>query len=201
MKKLLLTSAAIVGLAAGASAQGLVLFDNTVANYGYSQNTEGNYYVGSLTVQIWSLAGSTVDAGISAGNGQAGGNTVGYGLLTHDGFVLDATETVSLTAAAQGGIAGGPVTLPNVTAPNGVIAIAAWTGGSYGAFGTYSGTIAFHEGDIVPIGAPQSPPNDISAGWNAFNSDLIMTQVVPEPGTLAMAGLGAAALLIFRRRK
>jgi len=45
------------------------------------------------------------------------------------------------------------------------------------------------QGGIVPN------PNT-AAGWSSFN-----IYIVPEPSTFALAGLGAAALLIFRRRK
>lgn len=38
-------------------------------------------------------------------------------------------------------------------------------------------------------------PTDMT-GWNSFN-----IYVVPEPSTFVLAGLGAASLLIFRRRK
>ena len=48
-------------------------------------------------------------------------------------------------------------------------------------------------------GANNSPPNIVSSipgeGLQSFSI------VVPEPASFALAGLGAAALLIFRRRK
>jgi len=40
------------------------------------------------------------------------------------------------------------------------------------------------------------PINPDSVGWTAFN-----IYAVPEPSTFVLAGLGAAALVIFRRRK
>jgi hypothetical protein len=64
----------------------------------------------------------------------------------------------------------------------------------------FFGTSAIASG--VAGGGPQSLPSQPifgSAGVAGFN----MTAVggVPEPSTMALAGLGAAALLIFRRRK
>jgi hypothetical protein len=49
------------------------------------------------------------------------------------------------------------------------------------------------------VGGTGSPP----AGVGDFGSHLqpFTVQVTPEPATLALAGLGAAGLLLFRRRK
>jgi len=50
-------------------------------------------------------------------------------------------------------------------------------------------------GGTDSTGSPVITP--ISSGWTSFQ----LTATVPEPTTLTLAGLGAAAMLIFRRRK
>src|SRR5580704_2429151 len=148
MKKLLITGAASVGLALGAFAQGLVDFNNTTANNGYAVDSTGNYYAGSITIQLWSKAGTSLgaSAAIDAGNGLAGGNQAAYASLTGaNGWVLDGTFTTTLLASDFGGKALGQVAVPNVTAPNGVFAIACWEGGASYLQAAKSGTIAFFE--------------------------------------------------------
>jgi hypothetical protein len=50
---------------------------------------------------------------------------------------------------------------------------------------------------VSAIGGQNPPPNlDNSGGLTSFN-----LYTIPEPSSLAMVGLGAAAMLIFRRRK
>lgn len=44
-------------------------------------------------------------------------------------------------------------------------------------------------------------PNTYNGGSTTWKAGPIVVSVVPEPSTMALAGLGAAALLIFRRRK
>lgn len=45
------------------------------------------------------------------------------------------------------------------------------------------------------FGNPSGQGNSLTAGWSLYAT------AVPEPATVALAGIGAAALLIFRRRK
>jgi hypothetical protein len=84
-------------------------------------------------------------------------------------------------------------------------AIIGWTG----AFATYD--LAFASGTsmlgISPMfttatGNPGSTPPGTPIGLkNTFTGLVLAPGVIPEPSTFALAGLGAAALLIFRRRK
>jgi hypothetical protein len=50
-----------------------------------------------------------------------------------------------------------------------------------------------------PNGAPPTSPVNMIVGGAGFNGLVLVP--VPEPSSLALAGLGAAALLVFRRRK
>ena len=48
-------------------------------------------------------------------------------------------------------------------------------------------------------GAPNASPPTTPAAMTGWTSPVVLS-VIPEPTTFALAGLGAAALLIFRRR-
>jgi len=63
-----------------------------------------------------------------------------------------------------------------------------------GAAGSSSGSAAA----LFANGTSGQVPTPITAAWNLYTTT---TAAVPEPATLALAGLGAAGLLIFRRRK
>lgn len=63
-----------------------------------------------------------------------------------------------------------------------------------GAF--YGQTSPFQNATGNPGGEPPSPPATLD-GWT---SPVVMNTVIPEPTTMALAGLGVAALLAFRRR-
>jgi hypothetical protein len=51
----------------------------------------------------------------------------------------------------------------------------------------------------MPATAGDPPGNFVMAGFTTFSATGGV--IIPEPGTLALAGMGAAALLMFRRRK
>jgi len=203
MKKLVLTGIATIVLAAGALAQGTITLNNAVANNAVADLTAGSYYSGSYGLEVFELSGVTsVPTGINIAP-KPGSGLQALNAMLSAGFTKELTfigQTMS-----SGTIAQGVQTLPDVTPVGSTVALglAVWNTGTAlsvaeGAAGTHLGVVAF----MQATGSPPSPPNppgpDLSAGWNALGSDLVMT-AVPEPGVFALAALGAA-LLIFRRR-
>jgi len=167
------------------------------------------------------------DVGGSATTQSLGADSSGQ--LTYNQFVADQTSLGLVLASTTGedstGSQGGPglFTGGNVTVgvPGTVsddLVIAAWTGGYANlnlaeAAGANIGIIGF----VNQLGAGGSSPTVPQlSGWaalpqNATDSafeggvgaqDIVMSSVtvVPEPSTLAMAGVGLASMLIFRRR-
>lgn len=107
---------------------------------------------------------------------------------------------------AAGRFSGGVVTIPGI-APGGAAALVVrgWTGtaatwdealSQAGVFVGYS-TIFTAASTANPLASPPGVPDAMA---DIFPGGLTLT-AVPEPTSMALAGLGAAALLIFRRRK
>jgi hypothetical protein len=88
---------------------------------------------------------------------------------------------------------------------NGVFVIEVWNGassyagaqGTAGAFWGTSGTFASTTGTVIP--PPPGAP--IPGTLNSLADIQVTMTAIPEPATFALAGLSAASLLIFRRRK
>ena len=98
--------------------------------------------------------------------------------------------------------------------------VRAWTGGyanwtaAYnavegGATGVLLGWTTYQAGSLVnpwlnTLGNPQGTPSTtgpFATGVGNFNGLVLTLVSVPEPSTLALAALGGASLLLFRRRK
>jgi hypothetical protein len=201
MKKL----AAILCLSAlttGAFAQGLVTFLNN------------NSTLSSATVN-----------GVSAATSGAAGSWY-YGLLiaapgTTDPKAFTFSGAYATNIATAGRFFGGsgvPVT-GWVAGDSKAYEVAVWsaslghdwkagwlTGDFGGATSGNFGLSAIATGISGGFGSPATPSYNLfggatglSTGFNA--ADIGGTPVIPEPTSMALAGLGAAALLIFRRRK
>lgn len=191
MKKILLTTIAAVALAGFANAQGTLLFTT-----------------GANTVRKEAALGDSalVNVGTGAANGLFELLWAPVGTTELSAFVAVPGALISPSPTA-GRLTGGSRTIPGIT-PGGIVSVVirGWTGGaaSYQATeGDYlAGLIARGYSPIftVDTGDPTTVPAGTAASLPA-GAGITLTYVVPEPSSMALAGLGAASLLIFRRRK
>jgi hypothetical protein len=188
MKKILL-SAMLVGLAVGVYAQGQINLGN-LSNAG--NTPDANATTGGLFF-------------INAGSGPVPINT-DFNVSFYGGSDANNLSLLKTLVASGGGAAGGPGTFLDLSGvpvsipgalTSGFFRIDAWvnaaTFDTASAKGT-TGPTAFAN----PLGNPNAQPPGTPTDFTAMPA-LVIT--VPEPSTFALAGLGAAALLIFRRRK
>jgi len=215
MKKTILTTLATMGMALGVFAQGAIDLNNQATAGGIVLNgTSGSslsglaYYNGAGGLEVWYKNGTATDLSTINSFNTAGGNpSSAYSALTANGFSLATSFSQVPGGLASAGFALGQLNIAGVSPAGSQIsmAIAVWDGsGSTFASGAHSGVLAFTMPTIDYTITPALTAKDLSAGTGGFNtSDLILNtaSAVPEPGTFALAGLGAAALLIFRRRK
>jgi hypothetical protein len=222
MKKLALAALALTS-AASVFAQGTIVFDNRNSvgtshiyaplpgNTGLSQSGNGS---------ADSPSGSTSWAGFSAigaggFTGQYGGSTTLAQLLGANGSgdteasLTPQSGTITFrTGAGAGFLYTGPaVTLNSIPLDSAAASfqVVAWDDSS-GLYSTWTlasaawaaGTIAAGESTIFTVAAiggnVNTPPAFSFPSFNLYTT-------IPEPSTFALAGLGAAAMLIFRRRK
>jgi PEP-CTERM motif len=224
MKKTIITTLATTVLALGAFAQGSltsiqsVFFNDGVTTPGANASNPASattYYTGNANLELFYAATANVTAGqittINALDGTPGGGAAALSLLSLDGFSLvSATQLTNSTAgslsfAVSGGnfTAADPNTIgllsPVPTGGSGWIAM--YLVGAGGTFNNYSGVLAFSQSNLggnpttTPAGTPFSIVRD-PAGLN-----LVLTTAVPEPSTMALAGLGGLAAFLFRRKK
>jgi len=214
MKKILVTTLVACALVSSALAQGQITFSASTGN-----------------LIKWSADGKLASAvNITAGNpAQVGtygnfnlalyGAPVGTALTLKNGmpdltgaWKIQTSAVLQQIGPAAGGMTGKIVQMdPTVLDAGGnlQLTVVAWTG-SFANFNAAAadgkGLFAW-TGDALSGGAlswasgsgSATTPYVITKGANAYNG--LVLAPIPEPSTFALAGLGAAALLIFRRRK
>lgn len=198
MKKTLVIVATLA-MAVGAFAQGKVTFGNgpthlvtidTRAAYAgsevpgtaASQIGVGNAVMGSLTAQLY---GGTAANSLSL---QATFTPAGFAGFADGRFLNSA---VTLTGIGSSVSAFFQILVWDTSAGSYATASAPSTVGKwYGSSPVFTATT----GSFAPN------PLDASTGWPA-GPIVLSANPVPEPSTFALAGLGAASLLLFRRRK
>jgi hypothetical protein len=192
MKNAILTVVAVAGLSASAFAQGTIAVDNLngrgdihATSFGLFFDENGAQYGGNLTLDIL--------GGPSSTSLQAVGH---FNMISFGGGVF---VDPSGTAFAVPGVALSGIATLQVQAWRGAATSYA-TAGAFDQFQAWNGqafvdarTFTFTQ----PTGGGGAPP----ALPVSLDGMPAMALVVPEPSTIALAGLGAAALLMYRRRK
>lgn len=194
-------------------------WDHTLA--GGSGTAKGDWYRGTLTVELYyapegTTAASQVDA-INAAE-EAGGNassSVPLADLSADtDFTLqtlaapsngtlgtgDTSAIISTLTFGGAGAFGVTVELPNIPANSTGDFILAGMATINGY--TYEGLVGFDDqatGGSYTTNPPGTAADDQNA-WDAAGINLDLAPV-PEPTTLALAGLGGFCLLLFRRQR
>lgn len=206
MKKKLL--GAILGLAAVAAvfntgnvakAQGQIWLDN------YNTGITGNY--GSVLYGAGS--GGTLSAGVSGGFNvglymssslfafEGGATTVGGGnnLLSLPGAQASGAGATATIGNPSAGFYFSPgfVVTPAAAGQTVYFMVLAYNGADYN-----SSLIRGHS-SVLQLTAQSAPP--IAGVGSLGSAASFHVALVPEPSTFALAGLGLASLLIFRRRK
>jgi len=204
MKKYLSTLA-VVALAASAFAQGTVNFANSSSSLVTANGTPipAN---GGFAQLIWAPAGTPAPSAYAQGN-------------PADWFTANSawhavTDGIDAIGPAAGRFAGNTVTIPAATPGPGIAAgagiqaiVAGWTGNFADLNAAFAGnaSIGFSAPfTMASTGNPTTvPPGTAATMSGAFTGGLNALPVggvIPEPSTLALAGLGVAALLVLRRR-
>jgi hypothetical protein len=193
--------------AMGAFAQGTIIFGNDAATLVTTNNgINSGAVVGAMQGRVTLWYSTAVSAPAVPGPG----NNFSFAGWTQS----TPTTPDNAGVPTAGRFAGGTQTLDTAAGGSSPwIFVAGWTGG-FADFATaladaiqnpvttaigVSGTWQNPTGN--PNGAPPTPAASMVLGPSGFNGLQLFQIGVPEPSSLALAGLGAAALLVFRRRK
>jgi hypothetical protein len=201
MKKYLsvLAVAAMAAYATSAFAQGTVVFNNGTGLVKQwtdpANSTLINVPKGGGQVQLYWAAQGTAYTPWTAALSSAAWQTA------NAGWKLE--NAIGFTTPAAGKFTGGTLTLNPLNAGGAIdYVVVGWTGNyaSFDAALTASAMANVSSKFTSGTGNPTtSPPGTATPIADSFGG--LTLQPIPEPSTLALAGLGAAALLIFRRRK
>ena len=200
MKKYLCTLA-VVGLAASAFAQGQINFTSGSALVKDPAGVSAAVNSGFVEL-FWAPTGTAI---ASAWNPAAPVTATAW-LTANPGWAALPATIKAINGPIAGRFSAGVTDIPTAT-PGAVIdaVAAAWQGNytSFDAAFAAGGVGAFSSKFTVDTANPNATPvAEIPTTTSGLFPGISMVPLgVPEPSSLALAGLGAAALLIFRRRK
>jgi len=214
MKKLTATLLTVIGLAGYANAQGTFIVDSTANSGATATSTSGGlvFINGVLDTAtdinlniLWGTSAASVTTQLNLDPG--GANTGAYTGIG-SWFASQATGGGDIGNPQTGAISdpnGYTYAVPNEAAGTLIyLQLQAWTGASTtfagvtanGANAGYAGASSIFAITLASNSNPTQP--DIH---NVSSINLLAPVGVPEPGTMALAAIGGASLLLFRRRK
>ena len=202
MKKLILAVSGVAGLSLASFGQGINFLDGSNPAYDVTINGAPNT---SQDVNLELLYSSTATTSLDS--------TSGLNILTGSPVVtllLSSTATATTGTLGQTSSAGGDIstfgyitdnslTEYNLAAGTYDMQVVGWTGNyaTYDAAASAKQDVGATSVFTVAVGAPPATAANV-AGMGVLN---LAPVAVPEPTTLAMAGVGLASMLIFRRKK
>ncbi|MDR3430763.1 MAG: PEP-CTERM sorting domain-containing protein [Rouxiella aceris] len=190
------------GLVAGAGSYYFALFasssqtsinGSTAAISGLSGNYVFNNLGGGTASTGWVLVG------IATNNASAGRfQPASQGTASGNQAALNSDNSLTVTGIAGAGAANLVEIGWSASIGTTLAALEAWY--AAGAVGNYIGQSAIASVTLGD-GGTTATPNPLGTGAGQVGGILLGLTPVPEPGTLALAALGGASLLLFRRKK
>jgi hypothetical protein len=200
MKKILVTTAICLIGAASMMAQGRINFANVGSisplRISGAEDGSGSVILGTASTAQFTIGPASVQVRLFAGLTSTSLAPVLIGTAANQEFVLN---TASGIASVQGTFPGGNP-LPLAGFDGSAPVYLQYTATSIN--GNYAGASSII---LVNLGTGAGPSTTVfsavgtASTWGSLT--LTPTTIVPEPSSMALAGLGAASLLIFRRRK
>jgi hypothetical protein len=197
MKKLILSVTALAGLTMAGNAQQVAFHDSNGASpVSYDVSLGGAQYTSDINAEL--LVGATSST-----------VTTPVVTLLLNGATATATTALGSIQPALGDLTTASV-LEDLTQNAYKVAggtdyyeILVWSGqaSSYAAASAIGGTLIGNSG-VVQFDLNSTPASGAPAALEDLAAPIALTTVtaVPEPSTLAMAGVGLASMLIFRRK-
>lgn len=193
---------------------------------GLALSAASSYGQGYIVMQNYDLIGSTaVYSGVKYGSSSPV-SLVGKYVGEQSGIKVDllysltgAAGTYALAANSQtpffgtsanggtpvtdgaGSFFGATLTIPGYTSGNAFFIVEAYDGTSYAAAANYSGQSAVFSMPLQTNGALPAPDLLNLNGVTIQGLQPFVVNPVPEPSILALSGIGAAALMLIRRKK